>query len=112
MMGQLICKKCIDAIMLGKVPLFAAPWNIRHNKRINIVHGLTDLEETLVSLRIAFAQIRQLGYKRAQYGLNGTIINVLVDFDRVQHTLPRHIGETQIITVKIKCKLQYKNTYC
>ena len=57
MMGQLIRKKCLDAIMLGKVSLFPAPWNIRCNKRINIVHGLIGLEERLVSLRITFAQI-------------------------------------------------------
>lgn len=91
--------------------MFATPWNIRRNKQIDIVHSLTGLEERLVSLRISFAQIRQLGYKRAQYGLNGTIINVHVDFNRVQQALPRHIDETKIIAIRIKRKLEYKNAY-
>lgn len=57
---------------------------------------MTSLEERLVSLCITFAQIRQLGYKRAQYGLNGTIINVPIDFDKVQQALPRQIDETSV----------------
>jgi hypothetical protein len=81
------------------------------NDSTDVVHSLTTLEERLVSLRIAFAQIRQLGYKRAQYGLNGTIINVSVDFDKVQVALPRQIDETKTIAVRLKRKLQYENAY-
>lgn len=52
-----------------------------------------------------------MGYKRAQYGLNGTIINFPIDFDKVQHALPRDIDETNTIAVRLKCKLQYENGY-
>ncbi len=72
---------------------------------------MTSLEERLVSLRSAFAQIRQLGYKRAQYALNGTIINVPVDFDKVKHALPRDIDEANTIAIRLKHKLHYENAY-
>ena len=52
-----------------------------------------------------------MGYKRAQYELTSTIINVPVDFDRIQQTLPRYSDETQTIVVRIKHKLQYENAY-
>ena len=67
---------------------------------------VSSLEERLVSLRIAFAQIRQLGFKRAQYELNGSIINIPVDFDKVRQALPRDIDETKTIAIKLKRKLE------
>ena len=67
-LGQAICKWCIDSVTLGKVPSFAFPYNMQCNTRIDSIHELTTLEERLVSLWIAFTQIWQLGYKRAQYG--------------------------------------------
>ena len=51
---------------------------------MNQFHSWFDHIRRKTSLtQIAFAQIQQLGYKRAQYGTNGIIINVLVDFDKV-----------------------------
>ena len=87
------------------------PWNIKHNPQIEIVQLLTSLEERLVSLHIAFAQIRQLGFKISQFGLIGTIINVPVDIDKVQHALPREINDNKTIAVKLKRKLEYENAY-
>lgn len=98
----MICKHYVNVIVHGNLPDYATPWNITRNKKIPLVQNLTSLEERLVSLRIAFAQIRQLGYKRAQYGLNGTIINVPVNFDKVQHAFPRDIEETNTIAVRLK----------
>jgi hypothetical protein len=46
---------------------------------ILIVNSLISLEDRLVSLHIAFTQICQLGYKRSQLGLIGTIINIPYD---------------------------------
>ena len=44
---------------------------------------LIALEEWFVSPRPMFAQIKKLGYKRAQVELNGTIINVPTDLYKV-----------------------------
>ena len=109
--NNLICRRCLHAIVAGNIPDYAAPWNISQNKLNHVIQILTSLEERLVSLHIAFSQIRKLGYKRAQYGLNGTIINVPVNFDKVQHAFPRDVDETNTIVVRLKHKLQYENAY-
>jgi hypothetical protein len=67
-----------------------------------VTSTLSELEERLVSLRIAFAQLRQWGYKRSQMGLTGSIINVHVHIDIVQKTLPHFVNETTTITVALK----------
>jgi hypothetical protein len=67
-----------------------------------MVKTLSKLEERLVSLRIAFAQIRQWGYKRSQLGLTGSIINVPVQMDVVQKALPQFMDETLTIAVALK----------
>ena len=68
-------------------------------KKFPVVASMTSLEERLVSLRIAFAQIRQLGYKRSQFGLTGTIINVPSDVRQVQQALPRDCNDSMTVAV-------------
>jgi hypothetical protein len=58
-----ICISCKRALENGKLPWFATPDEIRCNMPLPIASTLSELEERLVSLRIAFAQIRQWGYK-------------------------------------------------
>ena len=72
---------------------------------------MTTLETRLVSCQISFAEIWQLGYKRAQYGLNGRIINVPVDFDKVQQALPRQMDEARTIVVWLKKISEYESAY-
>jgi hypothetical protein len=64
-----ICLPCKRSLENGKLPHFAMPDQIRCNTPLPYVSTLTELEERLVSLRIAFAQIRPWGYKRPQMGL-------------------------------------------
>jgi hypothetical protein len=93
------------------MPQFATPEQIRCNTPLPDVSTLTELEERLVSLRIAFAQIRPWGYKRPQMGLTGSIINVHVQLDVVQKALPQFINDTMTIVVALKRRLGYKNAY-
>jgi len=58
-----ICLACKKALQNGKLPQFSTPKQIRCNIPLPTVNTLSDLEERLVSLRIAFAQIRQWGYR-------------------------------------------------
>jgi len=53
-----ICVACKRALQNGKLPQFATPKQIRCNIPLPTVNTLSDLVERLVSLRIAFAQIR------------------------------------------------------
>ena len=58
-----ICVACKKSLKNGKLPQFVTPEQIRRNIPLPIVNALSDIEERLVSLRIAFAQIRQWGYR-------------------------------------------------
>ena len=72
---------------------------------------LTPLEERIVSRRLSFAQIRQLGYKRAQLQFTRTIINVPIDIGKVQMELPRNLDDTMTVAIMLKHKLEYKNDF-
>ncbi|XP_059077054.1 uncharacterized protein LOC131876217 [Cryptomeria japonica] len=84
---------------------------MRTNKPLQYVQILTQLEERLVSLRIAFAQIWELGYKRSQMGLTGSIINVPVNMNIIQKALPQSVSNTSTIAVSLKRRLEYKNAF-
>ena len=97
-----ICVSCKKSLENGKLPQFATPEQIRCNISLPTVNILSDLEERLVSLRIAFAQIRQWGHRRSQIGLTGSIINVLVHMEIVQKALPQYLNDTMTIAVALK----------
>jgi len=106
-----ICTTCKRSLENGKLPQLAVPEQIRRNKPLSIVATLSELEERLVSLRIAFAQIRQWGYKRSQMGLTGSIINVPAQMDIIQNSLPQSVNDTTTIAIALKRRLEYKNAY-
>ena len=101
-MNKKICKSCKKEIQNGKLPQFAVSEQIRCNTPLHTVETLSELEERLVSLRIAFAQIRKWGYKRSQMGLVGSIINVHVHMDVIQRELPQFVNETMTIAIALK----------
>ncbi|MCO5577482.1 hypothetical protein L7F22_031313 [Adiantum nelumboides] len=68
------------------------------------------VERRLVSLRIPFVQIRELSYD-GQYGLRGSIVNVMADLPRVQTVLPPYTNDQATILVEIKQKLEYDHAY-
>ncbi|KAH9328999.1 hypothetical protein KI387_001107 [Taxus chinensis] len=72
---------------------------------------LSNLEERLVSLRLAFGQIRYQSHKRPQYTLKGAIINVPTNIDIIQQALPRYPEETKTISMALKCRLEYIKAY-
>ncbi|XP_050296321.1 uncharacterized protein LOC126736136 [Anthonomus grandis grandis] len=108
--GVLLCNSCSQNIYKGQLPKF---WSGNHN----IVHpipvelkDLTILEERMVSARLPFMQIRQVGYARQCY-ITGQIVNVPINIDTSTKLLPRNVEETQTIQVKLKRKMDYKNDY-
>ncbi|XP_050303297.1 uncharacterized protein LOC126741056 isoform X3 [Anthonomus grandis grandis] len=108
--GVFFCNSCSQNIYKGQLPKF---WSGNHN----IVHpipvelkDLTILEERMVSARLPFMQIRQVGYARQCY-ITGQIVNVPINIDTSTKLLPRNVEETQTIQVKLKRKMNYKNDY-
>ena len=63
LVGQYICKPYKKSLQHDEIPKFACPQHIRRNKCIDIVKQLNQLEEILVSPRLPFLQIRELGKK-------------------------------------------------
>ena len=57
-LNKKICTSWKKEIQHGKPPLFVVPEQIRHNTPSHSMATLSELEERLVSIRIAFAQIR------------------------------------------------------
>jgi hypothetical protein len=97
-----VCLPFKRSLENGKLPQFATPDQIRCNTTLADANALAELKERLVSLQIAFAQIRPWGYKRPQMGLTGSIINVSVQLDVVQKALPQSIKNTITIGVALK----------
>jgi len=105
------CLPCKRSLENEKLPQFATPDQIRCNTPLLDVSTLTKLEERLVSLQIAFAQIKPWGYERPQMGLTWSIINVHVQLDVVQKVMPQFMNKTMMIFVDLKRCLQCKNAY-
>ncbi|XP_050311191.1 uncharacterized protein LOC126746839 [Anthonomus grandis grandis] len=108
--GVLLCNSCSQNIYKGQLPKF---WSGNHNMVHRIpaeLKGLTILEERMVSARLPFMQIRQVGYARQCY-ITGQIVNVPINIDTSTKLLPRNVEETQTIQVKLKRKMNYKNDY-
>ena len=101
---QYNCKSCQKTLLNDEIPKFASPQNIRQNQNIKILKELNSLEERLLSLRLPFLQIRELGKKHRgqQLGLTGGVINVPIDTSRSQCALPHDIKETDTVAVAIK----------
>ncbi|KAK3922268.1 ATP-dependent DNA helicase RRM3 [Frankliniella fusca] len=74
------------------------------------LQGLRPLEERLVSPRIPFMQIRELGVCR-QYGIRGSCVNVPVDINRAVSALPRHLGNVQTVFVKLVRRMRDTHAY-
>jgi hypothetical protein len=58
--NPLLCKKNYSFFNKNKTPKLLVLTNIRLNNDINFVKKLNELEELLISLHLAFAQIWQL----------------------------------------------------
>jgi len=98
---------CKRALQNGKVSQIETPDQIRCNTPLPYVTTLSKL----VSMWIAFAQIRPWDYKTSHMGLTGSIINVPIQRDVVQKALPQFMNETTSISITLKRRLQYKNAY-
>lgn len=72
---------CKISLKKKTIPKFFVPIDVRKNDPINNVQVLTQLEEHLMSSRIAFVQIYKLGYKKSQIGLIGSNINIPINID-------------------------------
>jgi hypothetical protein len=87
--NMFICKSCKQLINKNKIEyVILTCQHIYNENTIPSIMILNKLEEYLVAPRMTFAQIYQLnGW--GQYGIRGSIVNVLANVDKMQIILPR-----------------------
>jgi hypothetical protein len=109
-----LCPNCHGYIKKGKVPPIAHV-NGLFTEDIPDNLKLNELGATLIARNIIFLKLFKLPRSRWN-ALKDKIVNVPIENDDVQKTLncvtqlPRCIGESGIIPVKLKRKMCYKNT--
>ncbi|KAK3924355.1 Nuclear receptor corepressor 1 [Frankliniella fusca] len=91
-----VCSTCANHLKKGKIPHFAATNGLVFDPLPQELAGLTTLEERLVSARIPFMQIRELGYQK-QLGLKGNCVNVPIDINKTVTCLPRMDSENDTL---------------
>lgn len=77
---------------------------------IEPLQNLNELEYTLVSARIPFLTIREVGSER-QYKLYGNVVNVPNDLDVCAQVLPRSFNDAFVTQVRLMRRMEYKNPY-
>ncbi|KAK3907366.1 putative membrane protein P31B10.04 [Frankliniella fusca] len=105
-----VCSTCANHLKKGKVPHFAAKNGLVFDPLPQELTGLTTLEERLVSARIPFMQIRELGYQR-QLGLKGNCVNVPIDINKTVTCLPRMDSEDDTLLVQLMRRMSDKTPY-
>ncbi|KAK3911115.1 Inactive disease susceptibility protein LOV1 [Frankliniella fusca] len=95
-----VCSTCANHLKKGKVPHFAVVNGLLFEPLPEELTGLTTLEERLVSARIPFMQIRELGYQK-QLGLKGNCVNVPIDINKTVTCLPRMDSEDDTLLVQL-----------
>ncbi|KAK3918379.1 Integrin alpha-PS5 [Frankliniella fusca] len=105
-----VCSTCANHIKKGKVPHFAATNGLVFDPLPQELTGLTTLEERLVSARIPFMQIRELGYQK-QLGLKGNCVNVPIDINKTVTCLPRMDSEDDTLLVQLMRRMSDKTPY-
>ncbi|KAK3931415.1 Nuclear receptor corepressor 1, partial [Frankliniella fusca] len=105
-----VCSTCANYLKKGKVPHFAAKNGLVFDPLPQELTGLTTLEERLVSARIPFMQIRELGYQK-QLGLKGNCVNVPIDINKTVTCLPRMDSEDDTLLVQLMRRMSDKTPY-
>ncbi|KAK3915864.1 putative HTH-type transcriptional regulator YuaB, partial [Frankliniella fusca] len=105
-----VCSTCANHLKKGKIPHFAAINGLVFDTLPQELTGLTNLEERLVSARIPFMQIRELGYQK-QLGLKGNCVNVPIDINKTVTCLPRMDSEDDTLLVQLMRRMSDKTPY-
>lgn len=105
-----ICHTCYVALSSNKIPTCCTVNGLQFEQIPVELQDLYPLEERLVALRIPFMQIRDLPCGR-QLNLKGNVVNVPANVANTISTLPRTLNTAEIITLKLKRKLEYCHDY-
>ena len=105
-----ICRNCHLNLMKNKMPAQAKCNGLSLCKIPEELKHLNPLEVRLISRRIPFMKLVSLP-RGKQLGIQGPAVNVPTDLDTVCEQFPRLPNECQIISLKLKRKLEYRKAY-
>ena len=105
-----ICRNCHICLKRGKLPTQAKCNGLSLCNIPNELKDLNPLEVRLISQRIPFMKLVSLP-RGKQVGIQGPAVNVPTDLDVVCEQFPRLPTECQIISLKLKRKLDYRKAY-
>ena len=104
------CATCRGDIAKGSIGLWRKVCMLGINDSLPSVSHLNNLKLRLVSICIPFVRIKHLNYE-GQYGLRGSVVNVMADVERVQQILPQYMHKDAMVLVGIKQKLAHNHYY-
>ena len=105
-----LCVTCLDSIKRGIIPKLCVINGLEFPPIPEELSDLTELEERLISPRLPFMQIRELGIDK-QYGMKGNVVNIPINIDETVKLLPRSFDKTATIQILLKRMRQHKSTY-
>ena len=105
-----ICRNCHICLKKGNLPTQAKCNGLSLCKIPEELKDLNSLEVRLISQRIPFMKLVSLP-RGKQVGIQGPAVNVPTDLDIVCEQFPRLPTECQIISLKLKRKLDYRKAY-
>lgn len=105
-----LCRYCHRYIQNQTVPPLCLSNGLDFQDAPSELAPLTNAEERLLSPRLPFMQIKQLGFER-QNGLKGQIVNVPIDVKTNVEVIPRDLSDTYTIQLHLKRKMEYKHDY-
>ena len=105
-----ICRNCHFNLKRKKMPSQAKCNGLSLCKIPDELKHLNPLEVRLISRRIPFMKLVSLP-RGKQLGIQGPAVNVPTDLDTVCKQFPRLPNECQIISLKLKRKLEYRKAY-
>ena len=105
-----LCKKCQGYMKVDTVPPLARINGFEFPAVPSVLDELNVMEERIISPRITFMLIKQLGVDH-QFGLTGGCINVPVDINNTVSVLPRKLNDNYTIHLQLKRRLSDKKAF-
>ena len=105
-----ICKTCDSSLKRGVMPAQCVANNLQLSEIPPELAKLNPLELRLISLRIPFMTMVALPVGK-QRSIHGPAVNVPSKLDTVCTQLPRLPSQSELVPLKFKRKLSYKNHY-
>ena len=98
---------CDLALMKGKIPIQAQANGLSLDKVPQELSDLNSLELPLICMRIPLIALPR-GQQRC---IHGPAVNIPANLSSICDLLPRLPSQSQLIPMKLKCKLKYKGHY-